>query len=430
MNEKKKLIIALIVGITIFSSLCVESPKNISTPVTQTPQEKPPPAVMTPLPPEHYIKLFIRYFNERNVTELYDLFSEEVRLNHSIEELEAALKFAEDRNITIVKWKILGSRFAPGNVTVKVTIKDSKLVNKTIVIPVVYKSFKRDSIISFCGYINDWIIDDILNQNSNQQRQTSARFDGFSSEIIIPELTAGLTQHRIWLKPGEIKNTSFVIYSKKEGIAKLEVYKIKSGGYEIEGPKEIKIRIEPSELKVKPNKWCKFKITLSISSDICREGNYSEGKVTCKSYEIIFRLNFDGKMVEDTLKVLIAQYPIPGWSGLGNPVTHHPTNIKLKAGESAEINFTLYSRESPPGIAKLKAYPVKEMYSKERIPMPEGLSVEVMPLGYMISPHNVYTWKIRVSTSPNLPAGKYVLCLQLNSTAAIGWSWITVDVTK
>ncbi len=167
----KKLLIILILGIVIFYCSCVENEKTQATqktytpqitPVIQTPRESPPPGVQTPPTPDYYIGKFIKYFNERNTTKLYDLFSESVRRNHSIDELEMALKFAKKHNITITKWKILKGRFW-GNTTVRMTIsKDGELINRTIIIPVTYKSFKRDSIILSRGYIDDWIIDDIL----------------------------------------------------------------------------------------------------------------------------------------------------------------------------------------------------------------------------------------------------------------------------
>ncbi len=132
----------------------------------------PPPAVMTPLPPEHYIGEFVRYFNERNATGLYELFSERVRLNHSIKEFEDALKFAEKNDIKIVNWKVVGSRFSPKAVTVsfKIIVKNVTK-NKTITFPFLYKRCKitvdgktiNHTVIYFTGYIDGWIIRDVIN---------------------------------------------------------------------------------------------------------------------------------------------------------------------------------------------------------------------------------------------------------------------------
>ncbi len=107
----KKLLIALILGIVVFCSMCAgnEKTQNTLTPtpqktaLIQTPQESPPLGMLTPLPPDYYIKRFVEYFNERNATELYDLFSDRVKRNHSINELEKLLKVAEERNVTIVR---------------------------------------------------------------------------------------------------------------------------------------------------------------------------------------------------------------------------------------------------------------------------------------------------------------------------------------
>ncbi len=160
----KRLVVVLVVWIAVFSSLCVESSK-VSLIQTPTPQATvtPPPGMMTPPTPEYYIGEFVKHFNGRNLTELYDLFSERVRQKHSIDELKTVLDFAEDHNITIVRWKILSGGYFPGNTTVKMVIsRDGKLTNKTIVIPVLYRSTKMDSIVSSQGYIDDWIVDDIV----------------------------------------------------------------------------------------------------------------------------------------------------------------------------------------------------------------------------------------------------------------------------
>ncbi len=118
----------------------------------------------TPLTPDYYIGKFVEYFNERNVTALYDLFSDEIKRNHSIKELEMALKFAEEHNITIIEWRMISGRFFYGNVTVEMKIsRDDEIIDKTIKIPMIYKPFRENSEISNLGYIDRLIIDDILN---------------------------------------------------------------------------------------------------------------------------------------------------------------------------------------------------------------------------------------------------------------------------
>ena len=172
MNKKLLITLTLILGIVVTFSLCAKNEKTQAThtPTIPTSQETPkiqtprPPEMRTPLTPDYYIGKFVEYFNERNVTALYDLFSDRIRRNHSIEELEMALKFAKEHNVTIVKWRIVKGRFFPGNniiVEIKVS-KNEKIVNKTIAIPMIYVPFKKGSEIINVGYINRWIIDDIL----------------------------------------------------------------------------------------------------------------------------------------------------------------------------------------------------------------------------------------------------------------------------
>jgi len=174
----KKLLITLILGIIVFCSLCVENEKTQATPTIptpqetpkiQTPRETPPPGMRTPLTPDYYIGKFVEYFNERNVTALYDLFSDKIKHNHSIDELKDALKFAEEHNVTIIKWRMISGKFSPGKATVEMKIsKNGRVVDKTIKIPITYKSFRKNSEIFNIGYIDRWVLNDILNWISHQ----------------------------------------------------------------------------------------------------------------------------------------------------------------------------------------------------------------------------------------------------------------------
>mgnify|MGYP000675101510 CR=1 FL=1 len=174
----RKLLIALILGFVVFFSLCAENKKTEITPTIhtpretpkiQTPRETPHPVIWTPLTPDYYIGKFVKYFNERNVTALYDLFSDRIKCNHSIDELKDALKFAEEHNVTIIKWRMVSGKFSPGNVTVEMKIsKDGEITDKIIKIPVTYKPFRKNSEIFNQGYIDRWILDDILSQTKIQ----------------------------------------------------------------------------------------------------------------------------------------------------------------------------------------------------------------------------------------------------------------------
>ncbi|GEM_PF-1661907 len=157
-------------GITIVNDMHSDDKLNISlnstisrltyTPKIQTPRVTPPPGMRTPLTPDYYIGKFVEYFNERNVTALYDLFSDRIKRNHSIKELEMALKFAEEHNVTIMRWKIISGRFSPGNVTVEMKISENgKIVEKRVAIPVTYRHHLNGSTIYYEGYIDRWIVD-------------------------------------------------------------------------------------------------------------------------------------------------------------------------------------------------------------------------------------------------------------------------------
>ena len=75
------------------------SPTNVKTPIQ--------PALMTPLTAEAVVLKFINYYNERNSTALYSLFSDKVKASYSIDDVNRELKFAETHNIKIVGWSNL-----------------------------------------------------------------------------------------------------------------------------------------------------------------------------------------------------------------------------------------------------------------------------------------------------------------------------------
>ncbi len=99
-------------------------------------------------------------FNERNASKLYELFSEKVRRNHTLNELKHALEFADKRGIKINVSKIQGTT------AYLIIAFDNKTITKTLTIPVVYRSkvVREDSVVMmrYIGYIDDWIVDRII----------------------------------------------------------------------------------------------------------------------------------------------------------------------------------------------------------------------------------------------------------------------------
>ncbi len=96
----------------------------------------------------------------------------------------------------------------------------------------------------------------------------------------------------------------------------------------------------------------------------------------------------------------------------------HTNFIRLKPGELDVTNYTLYSRNSGPGEVSYNIYRVKKVYETEDIGMADGLSVSIEPSGYIAQPHDNYTSKLIINTTPELAfhgAGtEYTLYIQAN----------------
>ena len=233
------------------------------------------------------------------------------------------------------------------------------------------------------------------------------------------ETIGGLTNHHIYLRPGESVKTRYVLYSgNEEGTVRFEVYRVMRVGdtHGVQTPISINVTVKPSTIKVYPHRRYVFNV-------IVRTNTNSKG-----SYIFLIRARINGKFIDDWLRVLVAQNPSPGFASLYLPRIKHLKNVTLKAGDSTEIHYTLYTEESPPGIVKLKVYRVENIYKTKEISMPEGLNVNVIPSKLLVEPHHTYTFKIKIKTNRSLPAGKYIFCIQLSGTIGVARSWLTINV--
>ena len=229
------------------------------------------------------------------------------------------------------------------------------------------------------------------------------------------KIVGGLVNHHIYLRPGETGKTEFVIYTAKTGRIKFEAYEVSGVGDTRKIESEVVVRVIPSEAELKPNENV-FRVIVKTYAN-------SSG-----SHTFLIRAIVDGKTIEDWLRVLVAKSPNPCFASLYPPEIEHPNAVKVKAGESAEVNIVLHTRESQPGIVRFTVYRVKEVYEKKEIPMPNGLSVEVIPSERLVSPHGTYIFKLRISSDSSLRPGRYVFCINFSGAIGRGWSWITVNV--
>ncbi len=236
-----------------------------------------------------------------------------------------------------------------------------------------------------------------------------------NSEI---KIIGGLVEHHIYLRPGETEKTEFVIYTSKTEKVRFEAYEVSEVGdaHKISTPSGLVVSITPSEAELKPNKKKVFNVTIKTDAN-------SSG-----SHTFLIRAHIDGKTIDDWLRILVAKTPNPCFASLYLPRIEHAEIVKIKAGESLDVNLILHTEESPPGIVRFTVYRVKDVYKTKEIPMPKGLSVEVIPSERFVNPHSTYTFKIRIKTDRSLHTGVYVLCVRCSGTIGTHRSWITVSV--
>ena len=71
--------------------------------------------------PEDTIEEFVNYYNDRDADSLYALFSDKVRSEHPIEEIESNLEAAKTFGVKITKWEIVGKEEIGNVVILKVS---------------------------------------------------------------------------------------------------------------------------------------------------------------------------------------------------------------------------------------------------------------------------------------------------------------------
>lgn len=126
---------------------------------------------MTPIPPGAIVRDFIKFYNERNATKLYEMFSDRVKENYSIEDVEDELRFAEEHNITLrpnERLFVKDGLLKNGTMLFKVNLTlsyNNHTKNVTVVFPLLYVKYsvkKGDyTYVGFHAYIDGWIFSEL-----------------------------------------------------------------------------------------------------------------------------------------------------------------------------------------------------------------------------------------------------------------------------
>ena len=144
-----------------------------------TPSFTPPPLVMTPVHPGTVVMDFIEFYNERNATKLYEMLSDRIKKNVSIEDVREELNFAETRNITLSPNEKLfaksglmenGTTIYTANITISY---ENGVKNATIEFRILYTRYitEKDNLtyIGFQPTIDAWIFEEIRRSIKDRQ---------------------------------------------------------------------------------------------------------------------------------------------------------------------------------------------------------------------------------------------------------------------
>lgn len=126
-----------------------------------------PPAQITPILPSGILDAFVHYYNSRNDRAIYDMLSERVKKNRSLEDVIGELQFAELHNITILGVEV--KEKAKPNAKMAVLVVSLNLSNKkhaSLNLSIIYTPYelKEDGCVHARGLnvnIDSWIFDEL-----------------------------------------------------------------------------------------------------------------------------------------------------------------------------------------------------------------------------------------------------------------------------
>jgi len=235
-----------------------------------------------------------------------------------------------------------------------------------------------------------------------------------------------ITDHFLVLRSEEMRETYYMFYTRNSGPEKVNytIYRVR-GVYEKEEipmPDGLTVSIEPSEFVAEPHKKYTSKITIKTNS-----------KLESGIYTLYLHASF-GKyelLGDDWIRIeVLDDYSIPGISGVYSPWGQlHDNSITLKPGETKETYYTLHTGEGGPGNVTYTLFRMRKEYGEDRLPIPKGLTISIVPNKFLARSHENYTSKVTIKTSSELPQGKYVLSFNVYFENEMkGEEWIIINV--
>jgi len=281
----------------------------------------------------------------------------------------------------------------------------------------------------------------IVKPSNMTEPQTELQEELALTQKLLTVPIGGIHKNFMQLKPGETGETYYTLYTRNGGPGEVsyKIYRVANvyKKEEITMPEGLNVSIEPSKFRAQSHEKYTSKITVKTSPELFPDVNASTAGFA-REYTLCLRVIFEGEnetIGDDWLRVIPSVVTVPGASGLDLPRGYlHNNSITLKPGETKETYYTLHTGEGGPGEVSYNIYRITgkvnaaPMPEEEKLPMPEGLYVSIAPNNFLARPHEKYTSKITIETSPELSPGKYVLYMEISGVGGHTDHWLTVSV--
>jgi hypothetical protein len=266
---------------------------------------------------------------------------------------------------------------------------------------------------------------------------------------------ADISPKHIDLVPNQSKNTTFIFYSNESGNLSVSVKKVSTlfSDEKEETPEFIKIRVEPSKMKVEPGKVYEIKISVTATDEAKNfvYGNkdpYRASVIRFVNLDFIVEAGINGRTAKEWFSVSVLPpsrmdpskpLAIPGRLHLAReriPSSDYLKLVELER-EKTELPFEFYSGSFPVSgeeRVRITLYLVREVGDYERLDSnsksksgPE-LKAKIEPSSFLVSSRNYYKTRLTIDAR-YAEAKEYVIGVFVHHGSTIlDASWISVRV--
>lgn len=267
---------------------------------------------------------------------------------------------------------------------------------------------------------------------------------------------ADVSLKHIDLVPNQTKNLTFIFHSSRSGKLNITVKRVStlfSEKYK-EMPGFIKIRVEPSEIEVEPDKVYKMKVSVTATEEAKNFAYWNQdihNATVIKFVNLYFvvEAEINDRTAKEWFSISILPprrmdpnkpVALPGRIHLMRerfPSNEHPKYVELERGMEVEIPFEFYSGSFPvlgkEGV-RITLYLVKGVGEYERLGTnlkfgsELNLKATIEPPSFLVCPRSYYKARIKIDAR-NTEAKEYVVGVFVHHGSTIlSSSWISVRV--